>query len=217
MSVRDVAIGLVLGMAIGGAVATVAAWSARAPDPGVATSLPAPRPTSPGPTKPRGPDDDCRARVAALEAQLEAAGLLNRSLQDEAFGPLQPWPSDVDPKYRDQFEGNVRAALAECDVPADLISVDCGEPPCLAAFRGRDPSWRSKLVNQCPAWSSLYGSSTTDVGGVAECGDGRTESVSLLGPSMDLPTDPSDPWAGIKWAQARQQPVIDAWTCLAAE
>jgi hypothetical protein len=206
------AVCLVLGFGLG--------WLARAPDKSTAARPPAQQ----GSTAARSPPKAIRtANVAAappadLEALRAENALLrkvNEGLETEVYGVSPAWPPDAPRSHREDFEPNLRAALADCDVDVDLVAVDCAEPPCTAIFRHAEDEFWNKLINTCPGWVDRYGSSVGSSSGTVECGDGRSESVWRISPGgWEAPEPEGAPERNTMLRmQARWDEMEADWTC----
>lgn len=182
----------------------------RSPQP---PTLEAPR--SPQPSSPEEELERLRAKVALQEYLLEG-------FEGEVYGELVAWPAATDENESfmpDSFQRNVNAAIEACSPPAELVGVDCSEPPCMALLRTAGDRWYEALVNSCAAWSDRYGSAVTLATVEVTCGDGRTESVAMLSPYWEAIVSPSDPTAREnmrKRLRVRRAQVRAEWVCAAA-
>jgi len=127
-----------------------------------------------------------------------------------------PWPDDLPEDFTAAaMRERLQRAVQECDLPGDLIAIDCDEPPCMAAFRMRGEGLRSSLL-ACPAWSEAWGGTTNQTGDSVPCGDGTKETFLMIGASMSgLVVDPvpDDKWNGIRRIRERRNVVADNWSC----
>ncbi|MFZ5479352.1 MAG: hypothetical protein ACOZNI_21490 [Myxococcota bacterium] len=157
------------------------------------------------------PPDD----VAALRAENALLRKVNEGLEIEVYGLAPAWPTDTPKSHREEFEGNLRKALADCEVDVDLVGVDCSEPPCMAIFRNAGDDFWNDLINTCPGWVDRYGSSVSTNSGTVDCGDGRTEAVWRIGPGgWRAPEPEGAPDRNVMLRmQARWDDMEAGWTC----
>ena len=111
---------------------------------------------------------DLARRVDELERELartNSASLPDRHLparpegdaRGQGIGVPYQWPTaDGTPEHlrADKMRERLESVTERCDLGGDLLSVDCSEPPCMAAFRVRDRELRAQLL-ACPAWSEV--------------------------------------------------------------
>lgn len=143
-----------------------------------------------------------RATIAALQTQLSGEALSWDEGPSEAYQPAA-------------FESNIAAALEACQPSAELVAADCAEPPCMALLRVTSPAWRRELVADCPAWTDVYGTKTTQRAGEIRCGN-EVERFAVLSPVDDPWLDSlgkdgrSNRWRRLqhRWAEHEE-----AWAC----
>ncbi len=156
---------------------------------------------------------------ARLRSQLQASERYMGDIADQIDGVAARWNDNVPPALGPQgFEAQVRKALQECGPDADLVGVDCDEPPCLAVFRAENDVLSQQLIGSCPAWKDHFGTSVSSYSTNVDCGDGTTERINVAGPSItwDYVEEPQteDPWNGSKRLSARTETWIANWECL---
>ncbi len=157
-------------------------WAA--PQPEESASIPTvvqPEPVSWTAHCPAVPVQDCTEFDLALqfcEAQL-AVSRLDRAQ------PKFPWGTT------DGIEGvetpstwvpTIEEAFAECDIPADLVAMDCSEPPCVGGLRGHASTEDiDRALHDCAPFADRFGE---DRGGVmpvvTRCPDGTVQRMYLL-------------------------------------
>ncbi len=164
-------------------------------------------------------DDLERALLREDSRYLPDRHLAQREAEDDPStggGVPASWPEDLPEDFTAAaMRARLQRAAQECDLPGDLISIDCDEPPCMAAFRMRGEGLRSSLL-ACPAWSEVSDGATTQRGDSIPCGDGTKESLLMIGTSMsDLVVDPApdDKWNSIRRLRDRANAVADNWSC----
>jgi hypothetical protein len=119
--------------------------------------------------------------LGTAKAEAAAWKALYDGLALEVYGEPVAFPEDTPEKYTEaRFRAAIDEILRTCDIPADLVNVDCAEYPCMAAFRERDGAYTA--LTGCEAWSSRYGGASSMASMSAECGDGREESLLVLSP-----------------------------------
>jgi len=157
-------------------------------------------------------------RVTTLEDELARQQRHKATLARDLFGVPIPWPEDIPEPYRTAvFEENVRTALEACAADIGIAGFECDEPPCLAMFRGGEEGWWEELVQSCPDWTDVYGSTASITGGVADCPGTRTERYTILAPMAPELTG-KGPEAQDKWEQRWKQrtgEIAAAWDCSA--
>jgi hypothetical protein len=114
-------------------------------------------------------------------------------------------PAAVADPDADAFVDALEAALDSCAVDGDLVAISCEATPCFAAIRG-DGSAFLAIVDDCPAWSDVYGPIARLTWETADCGGGA-EGVLFLSAWQD--GDPAEP-PGL---DARRGDLLAAWPC----
>jgi hypothetical protein len=102
-------------------------------------------------------------------------------------GPIETepidWPDEVPEAYRpDAFRGIVQKVLADCAIRAELVRVDCDEPPCIAVLRFPDEPGQNESLGDCPLWAEKYGTRTAinQTHKVMPCADGSVERAAFV-------------------------------------
>lgn len=97
-----------------------------------------------------------RSEVDARELRQARHALL--WLRRGSGAVLEPWPTDLDPKYTsDRVEVALDEALQACPSTSDVwnFEVDCSEYPCMVWLR-TDPNSLFPSLPSCPSWSASY-------------------------------------------------------------
>ena len=151
-------------------------------------------------------------KIARLEAELGLIRALAKGFQAEAQGTAQDWPAEVpDGQRPENFQAWLAESLDACEVPAELLGYDCGEPPCIARLRVQRSDWLWKLIRDCPSWTTHYRRVPRLHRFMAPCGPEGQESIVLLSPHWkDYPgeIDQLDKRLQSRWVQAQE-----SWTC----
>ena len=148
-------------------------------DAGRADAAGAPGASAPEP----GVGPEARERIRQLEAEVDQ--LQARLDASGVRPPAQPvaWPDGRPEKFTEAgLRGLLEQGLQDCDVPAELVGFECGEPPCVALLRTSDDGWHDALVNNCATWTEAYGTTVSMDTGRADCGGGDEEAYALLSP-----------------------------------
>jgi hypothetical protein len=144
---------------------------------------PSARSDSAEPAATRAPAPAAEERVRELEAEVSE---LQRRLESAGVRPPAApvaWPEGRPDKFTEAgLRASMQTALESCDVPAELVGLECAEPPCIAMLRTTSDGWHDALVNSCPAWNDTYGTTVSMDDGKVDCGGGESESVALLSP-----------------------------------
>lgn len=171
-------------------------WTLRgstpvAEPPAVASSA-GPTPSAPDgprtPTTPVGTDDDtCQRELAFLQGAYD-------SLVTDAYGSPSPFPDDLPDAFRPEaFHQAVHEVVSQCpELGLSRPMVDCEEYPCEVWFEvepGADGRRDSSALNDCEAWVSRMGQTSSSVANGSLMRDGET--VRYLGLT---PRPPSHPW-----------------------
>ncbi len=99
------------------------------------------------------------------------------------LGRTLAWSDSVPPElWPDPFEDAVARSMAECAPAAELVGVDCREPPCIAKLRARSETVASDLVH-CEPWEVPYGPTVHMVRANVPCPDGPDERAVLVAPT----------------------------------
>lgn len=155
-------------------------------------------------------------QVVELSSALRICEQGAASLYEEVYGKPRKWDADVPDEFRPEaFEKRVRDAVARCTPSFDLEDIDCSEPPCLAVLRENEGGNWNDFVNECVEWYEAYGNSVTVFAADAQCGDGTTEHVVLLGPAGGEPST-NDRDNGLKRLNYRRSMAVANWQCEAA-
>jgi hypothetical protein len=80
----------------------------------------------------------------------------------------------------DKLQVRFSDVLDECELPADLVGFDCGEPPCIGAMRISDPTALRSPASRCQLWRKRLGPGTSLKHVRASCGDGRIENIAFF-------------------------------------
>lgn len=99
---------------------------------------------------------------------------LGRTLAWSATVPQELWP--------DRFETAVSRSMSACTPDAELVGVDCREPPCIAKLRARSDAAASDLVH-CAPWEVPYGPTVHMLRATVPCPDGPDERALLVAPT----------------------------------
>jgi hypothetical protein len=188
--------------------------------PATATVAPAEKPTatrSPG-RKPRVepvPGDElgtAKAEAAAWKALYDGLAL-------EVYGEPVPFPADTPEMHTERgFRAVLDEVLRDCDVPGELVSMDCSEYPCMARFR-EVPNEAGVTsfgqITHCPAWADRYGPAATMSHSSVDCGDGRLERLLILSAHweegyarLNAEDDNLQKRLGARWEETEEQ-----WAC----
>lgn len=92
------------------------------------------------------------------------------------------WPADTPDIYRaEEFERIVTEAAAEIHPPVELLEVDCGEAPCLAAIRTGSGVGACQELARTSAWKAYSGDTGAMGDWVFECGGETTDRICIHG------------------------------------
>jgi hypothetical protein len=132
-----------------------------------------------------------------------------------AFGRTLAWSAAVPQElWPDRFEAAVSDAMASCTPDAELVGVDCREPPCIAKLRARADAAASDLVH-CPPWEVPFGPTVHLLRVTVPCTDGPDERALLVAPSpatlqRAIGEDRLTDRLSYRWMD-----LLGAWTCRA--
>lgn len=116
--------------------------------------------------------------------------LLVGSAPGNALSPIS-WPEAVDEKYGESHFTEVITGYVEgCALRGStVLSIDCSEPPCIAAIRTPPTKWkvgaRNRWIQECPAWAASYGPTATQATGLVSCTGERRIRYELVSPYME--------------------------------
>lgn len=160
--------------------------------------------------------DQLQVLIAGLEGELEALEARRAELEQALFGDPIPWPDEVEERYRPEaFEAHVRQAVEACAPPVEITGFDCSEPPCFVLLRATGPGWYAGLVDDCPAWSEVYGTETSSFSTGVRCPAGAAERMAMIGPAPAALLG-EDAALEERWVLRRDQRIQEAklgWTC----
>ncbi|MEN0061855.1 MAG: hypothetical protein AAGA48_06860 [Myxococcota bacterium] len=184
------------------------------------TNAPAPPPVKPAPssvvaspTAPEAPAAAPRPTPSDVPNQAPEAdippGLKPLLKGNPAAGE---WAERVPDEFSEYgFGPTIEDILDECDLPHEIIDVQCVEPPCMVA-------WVAPLdadhPTSCPEWSVRFGSrSLTSVKFDVECPDGREVRAELATPQRALLESVADPhaWSGHRMARRATAYTVADW------
>jgi len=204
-----------------GAMTVEAGEVARFGSPGA--DQPADSRSAPRPQSAARPSDD-GAATGALREENEALALrvkfLERvvdDLQVEYLGEAIDWPDAVPERLEPAaFEEEIDDVLETCGIAADLLSVECEEPPCLAVVRGHDGDFWSALPD-CDAWTSAYGQGMMVSVDQVSCPGGSSEIMGMLSPTftntLGEAEGPEEEENRSKRFGARTTEIATSWQC----
>lgn len=206
--VRALALGVVAAFAGGFGTGR---WTAPEPPvPFSAPSLPTPMPSMAWracPPPESAACDDLELALQFCEAQLAVSRV-------DQSQPRFPWDSTeglagVEPP--EVWVPTIEAVFAECDIPADLVAVDCSEPPCVGGVRVHAPAEEvDRALHDCTRFHEHFGE---DRGGimpvVTRCPDGSVQRMHLLATYDDDEVDAYFQATGIR--DADEDGEFDLW------
>lgn len=104
---------------------------------------------------------DERDRLVEEKAQLEAKAVLQGHLlagaEAELNGEPIDWPARPDLKYtREGILAIVERAIAEQDLPVEIVGVDCSEFPCMLALATTARLANTDDLVSAPAWREAF-------------------------------------------------------------
>jgi len=152
-----------------------------------------PKPATKAKATPKpGPEPRPDPAPPALRSLTPAEKVRRRHAAEDALdimldGPTEPepieWPNDVPEAYRpENFRKTVLQILNDCSVPAELVKVECDEPPCIAALRLGDEPAEREILGDCPLWQETYGGrhAITQSHKTVACADESTERAAFV-------------------------------------
>lgn len=162
--------------------------------------------------------------VENLEQRLEFGRILLEGYRAEVEGVVQEWTPELRERFnQEKFREVVNRVQDSCDLPGELIDLDCSEPPCLAVFRLNEDQVRSSAwyygkagTPVCEAWESEYTRGMFLMPDLVNCPGGGHEWFAVLAPSFY--------WEGVtqrdvenngKRIEARAGAVKEKWRCSA--
>jgi hypothetical protein len=128
-------------------------------------------------------------QVKQLEQRLSFGKVLIKGYQTEFEGEPLQWSAEIPEIFSpDHFKATVDQAMKQCDVPGELIKIDCQEPPCVAIIlidesKVEESGWVDSF--KCPAWNKTYSSMANRLWS-ASCPDGSHEVFSMLTSPFDF-------------------------------
>ena len=134
----------------------------------------------------KGPVED-DGRLTASEAKARGAEVAFRDAQINGLtarlgGGLAPWDGVKARHERPaEFYADLREARVACSVHANVVGVDCSEPPCIGLLRQVKGDVPAELA-ACASWTDVLPSPRIEAASVA-CPSGRQESVVLVVPA----------------------------------
>jgi hypothetical protein len=157
-------------------------------------------------------------RIAELQRELALHKVAKETYEVELYGEPVEWPEmgELPAAYQpDRFRIMLAEALRECE--ADLVDVECSEPPCLALLRSHDRDHDGPLLDRCAGWADQFGGATSGKHMHIECADGSRERVHFVAPSARelLPDDHHDEdWANLRKRLTQRYEQIElGWEC----
>lgn len=128
-------------------------------------------------------------QVEALEQKLSFGRILIKGYESELEGQPLSWTKDIPEEFTPtRFQNVVEKVFKECDLPGELVRIDCKEPPCLALIRidetkAERVGWDFK--SDCRPWNDAYRWGTLFTHQLAKCPDDEHEVFGILtAPSM---------------------------------
>ena len=162
--------------------------------------------------------EDERSRLAAelqrALAKIRLLEALNDDLGEALDGEPVVWPDQPPELFRrERVETTLQDAIRACDLPVELLGLECAEPPCIGILRDAPDGQTWQSFGDCAAWSGVYEGNNTVHSETVECADGSVERVLLVQPDwLDLRESVGDE----EWRRrntARKERVVSSWRC----
>lgn len=165
--------------------------------------------------------DDVEAERSRLAAELQRAlakirllEALNDDLGEALDGEPVEWPDQPPELFRrERVEATLEEAIRSCQLPVDLLGLECAEPPCIGVMRDAPDGQTWQSFGECSAWSSVYLGNNTVHSEKVVCADGSEERVLLVQPDwLDLRESVGDE----EWKRrnnARRERIVSSWRC----
>lgn len=162
--------------------------------------------------------------VEDIERRLEFGRILLEGYRAQVEGVVQEWTPELHKRFdQEKFREVVNRVRETCDLPGELIGLDCVESPCLAVFRLTEDQVRSSAwyygkagTPDCEAWEKEYTKGMFLMPDLVNCPGGGHEWFAVLAPSFY--------WAGVtqrdvenngKRIVARAGVIKEKWRCSA--
>lgn len=118
-------------------------------------------------------------------------------------------PIELSPQ---RFEAVVAETVAACQPEAEVVGIDCHEPPCIVRLRSKGAAPEATIV-RCEPWEIPYGPTVHLLRASVPCPDGPDERVVLLAPTPPplqraLGEQPLADRLGYRWMG-----LLGSWTC----
>lgn len=129
--------------------------------------------------------DHCNVELERMQQDLA----LTRRLLDDLRGDLEgvpiPWSSDIEERFRESAFRDIMAEVADMCPEAAPVAIDCGEPPCIAAFEVPLDE-RAGALTTCPPWRNNYNEGYTSSILQTSCGGAALRKTALVSPLPDV-------------------------------
>jgi hypothetical protein len=159
-----------------------------------------------------------------IEQRLEFGRILLEGYRAEVEGVVQEWTAELRERFnREKFRDVVDRVQETCDLPGELVGMDCEEPPCIAVFRLNENQVRSSAwyygragTPACETWEKEYTRGMFLLPTLMDCPRGGREWFAVLAPSFY--------WKGAaqrdienngKRILTRAKGIKDKWRCSA--
>lgn len=135
---------------------------------------------------PAGTPEDC----ICGEERARLLGAVQRARQVAiAGGPS--WPADPGDHAPQVVEASLKAAIEACGEDADLLELDCTEPPCIGVVRVGENAWNeTSMIAACEPWHEKYGEEAAISMKSIVC-DGTPYNVAFFSPTWPQDLTPS--------------------------
>ncbi|MEM6928190.1 MAG: hypothetical protein AAF602_14755 [Myxococcota bacterium] len=206
--VRAVVASVLMAFVGGVGVGRLTAPATRPPEPAPVPVRPVATPSRTAcPTPPLADEPaDTDLALQLCEAQL-AVSRMDQTLPRFAWDVVQDLEGIEPPST---WVPTIEAAFAECDIPADLVAVDCSEPPCVGGLRGHGSTDEiDQALHDCDAFAARFGDERGGVMPVVtRCPDGSVQRMHLLATYDDDEVDAYFQATGIRGASDDE---LDLW------
>ncbi len=155
-------------------------------------------------------------RMTAEAAEVRSADLAFRDAQIGGLtvrlgGGLAPWKGVLAAHERpSRFYEDLVAARTACPLRANVVGVECSEPPCIALLRQVEGDVAAAIAD-CPSWAAVLPSPRVESSKIA-CPSGREEVVLFVSPAAGERTPEV---AAVEDARLalRRAALKDGWRC----
>lgn len=172
-------------------------------------------------------DVPCRAKVRTLErevtrleqdleTQTALASVLQHDVEEREGVPLTWESAGLPGSYSpERFKETVAKAIEQCELPAEVVEIDCTQPPCILAMRVDRTEWRDNPMHKCAAWVDAFGQMRSQSNGNSSCPDGTSEWHSVMAPVWKgWGESGSDVWENaVKRWKTRRDELLSNWEC----